>query len=762
MDAPGSQRPVKRRPLPSDPFRGPASAPATPDHMQTPPRPQPNPPTAFIPKQSPLQAVEYGTPPPQARHFQPQQQDHYSPGPQNDTYATPPLRMSNSAPQHHRSVEGHDTYPLHPDDMRYSPDYRGLPERPDPRAQYGQPPDQFDRSPRDDPHWAPPDEDRPPPPPAHRSRNNSGNTQDMAYRGGYEAPPQHATPPTMRKDVLRNEAHRNSVPAAYPGRPVYRAYDTAPSPPSNSPYGNSDPHQPSPPRHHSYDSSYDSHYRAMQPTVEDAPESPSPSVQDQFRRSGSRMPQYDEPDYNQVPSPAPLNLSGRHSASAGSYGAGAMVSHRHHGSHDYEPSEQSVVSRNSNPSSSQVSYHSHSAPPAQNYPSYRSELDDTQVTGPAKYNLPALPPVPPSLVPGVDPALSMEVAHRINEDRRQDRRYPQPLVTPTRGRQMSDMSPNYPGHGGSPQQFSTPQQSYDRSPISYSGGPSPQIIKPRAISPSPSPTAQHTIRRKSISPAPPTDGRRLSGIPFGPDSYDALNPTLASSAPKEVSRPDYNETNGKIITHDGKEVDPSDHLPMETWAPEPEPKGKKPAPTTSSRPSPSGAQPMPPAGRRPLRIANRPQSSAVLPPPAQYISAEIPEPSPPPPTGRNRLQKKANRASVPVMSGANGGSSPLAPLPQHQDNFTPPRQLPRASTFDYPNENHAPMYGSSPGARSHSSISAPPVPAKIPISKSGGLPMLPSSGGRGPGGDGDWALMEEMSRIDIGTGRARRHGHRGY
>lgn len=314
---------------------------------------------------------------------------------------------------------------------------------------------------------------------------------------------------------------------------------------------------------------------------------------------------------------------------------------------------------------------------------------------------------------------------------------------------------------------------YDRSPVHYSGGvPSQQAVMRKEASPTRhSPSGHNTIKRKSVSPAPPPAENRLSGIPFGPDSYDALNPIIAASKPKESAiNPDYDEINGKIITYDGREVDPSDHLPMDTWAPEPEPKGGKKSSTDSgsSRPSLSGPQPPPPSGRKALRIREaRPTSSL---PPATYITSEQRNSLPPPGTGRNRLQKKTTRNSAMpamMMSGANGlgdGAipTPLAQLsqPQDRDNFAP-RALARASTLDYENYAPPPMYDM-PVASSHSgrdhSASAPPVPAKIPIATAGGA-LVPMGYGHG-GGNGDMSLMEEMSRIDIGTGRARRHAHR--
>lgn len=268
-------------------------------------------------------------------------------------------------------------------------------------------------------------------------------------------------------------------------------------------------------------------------------------------------------------------------------------------------------------------------------------------------------------------------------------------------------------------------------------------------SPNPSPNPNHTIKRKSVSPAPPPAERRsASEVPYGPDSYDVLNPKLSASQ-TDLALPDPDE---KIITHDGQEIDPSDHLPMESWAPEPEKRDKARSNSgESGRERPRGAQPPPPSGRRQLRIAGRPQSMAgpVPHPPNDH-------PHTPASAGRNRLQRKANRMSA-LPSGSPAGSSPLAPISSHNYNadngFTPPRPT-RSSTWDYPSENYAPGYGGSPGGGTRG---APAPPPKVPIPAMSGA--LVTAGGGG-GGQEDWALMEEMSRIDIGAGRSRRH--RGY
>lgn len=92
----------------------------------------------------------------------------------------------------------------------------------------------------------------------------------------------------------------------------------------------------------------------------------------------------------------------------------------------------------------------------------------------------------------------------------------------------------------------------------------------------------------------------LGGMPFSPDSFNALNPTLSGHAPATSNRPptgstspfeyeedsvggnprqllarrqsaldSLREAGQVIIDTDGRAVDPSDHLPCDTWAPEP-------------------------------------------------------------------------------------------------------------------------------------------------------------------------------------------------
>lgn len=732
---------VKRRPLPSDPVTGLSPSPVVVDQVHTPTRPQPNPPSSSVPKQSPLPIAEYSTPPSHRPSTQP---DQYSLTHSNGSqYSIPPHRADYSQ---QRTLDRNYRFPPHENerarisDSAYSRSYE-----PEPRASFGHSPSPYESSSPPVRHALPPAEydDRPPPPPVHRVRNSSVTSQELVPRGSFDMPQHKATPP-MRHDVLRSEAHRYSVSSSpsssYPGRPMYRPYDSAPDMQNMVQYHESDSIHDSAPRHYSYDSAYDPHHRSMQPTVEDVPETWTPPTA-RTRASSSRVDQYDEREYHQDPSPAPLTLSGRGNAATGHYSSASLPSQQqHYDPSGFSPSPEPMASEDYSQALTLASRPSWSK--QHDYPvSHPTELEDNQLVHVPRggYNM---PPVPPTLVPGVDPALAREISDRYHQERKQGRRYtqPPPMSTPTRGRQQSEPPQNYAAHYSPNGHHPNNSRSYDKSPVSYSSGPTTpsaqmSISGIRGVSPTPS---HHTIKRKSVSPAPPpsSDGRRLSGVPFGPDSYDALNPTVAAT--KEASKSLENiNANGKIVTPDGREVDPSDHLPMDTWAPEPEPKKPIETPETRSRPVPGGAQPMPPSGRRPLRGVSRPQS-AIAAAPSYSTSTELVPAS----TGRNRLQKKQHRASA-LPAPVSSGHSPLGPSTPHQRNSTPPRALVRASTFDY--ENHG------TGAARPGFGSGPVVPAKVPM----------MSGGLGPSpvrGDEEWALMEEMSRIDIGSGRARRHG----
>ncbi|KAI1211747.1 uncharacterized protein F4807DRAFT_418887 [Annulohypoxylon truncatum] len=730
----GSQKTaVKRRPLPSDPVTGQAPSPSVTEQVHTPsPRAQPNPPATFVSNPTPLQTVEYGTSPSNRPSNLP---DQYAlTHPSANQYSTPSHRAEH--PQY-RTLDRNYKFPTQENEHLRHLDSYGRTYESDPRASFNayDSPSPLVHQPRQSIE----NDDCPPPPPVHRVRNSSGTSHELVPRGAFDAP-QHKAAPLMRHDVLRSEAHRYSVSSpssSYPGRPTYRPFESAPEVQSTAQYHENDVGHQSAPRHYSYDSAYEAQYRSMQPTVEDVPESWTPPSA-RSRLSGSRALEYDEREFHQASSPAPLNIGGRGSAGSGHYSPSPIPSQQQYEPNGFSPSPEPMASEDYSQALTLVSRpYSKYNERTYNHP---SELEDSQVHTSGDYDL---APVPPTLVPGVDPALAREISDRFHQERKQGHRYTQPIPMdiPARGRQQSDPPSNYLVKYSPNTHHMNTSRSYERSVVPYSSGPTTASVpapvsRPRGTSPNPN--ANHTIKRKSVSPAPPPpDARRLSGIPFGPDSYDALNPTVASTKDGSKSM-EYTNAEGKIITPDGREVDPSDHLPMESWAPEPEPKKSAEPSQTRSRPIPAGAQPMPPSGRRAPRELARPQSMAGL---QTAYTTEI-VPSPPASTGRNRLQKKTHRASA-LPAPISSGPSPLGPSTPHQRNSTPPRALVRASTFDY--ENHG------PGVARTGYGSGPPIPAKIPM-MSGGLG--PSSGR----GDDEWALMEEMSRIDIGTGRARRHG----
>lgn len=113
-----------------------------------------------------------------------------------------------------------------------------------------------------------------------------------------------------------------------------------------------------------------------------------------------------------------------------------------------------------------------------------------------------------------------------------------------------------------------------------------------------SPGMQPAVQRKALGDQP----KKLSSVPFNPDSYEALNP-----GPTETTVPSHEQAReaqrmreveklrdlGPIIGNDGRVIDPSDHLPSDTWAPEPEWKNKKPEHVihVRSRNGPTGARP---------------------------------------------------------------------------------------------------------------------------------------------------------------------------
>ncbi|KKO98264.1 hypothetical protein THAR02_09634 [Trichoderma harzianum] len=702
---------VKRRPLPTDPVTGEVTATPS-DYHQSPSRPQGKPisHSPYGSTNSLGETAEYGTPPQgstRSRHA-----DYFS--------------------SHSPSAQGHGSgrvegprqpRPTRQDSYERERGYsQKIPvtssyEQHDPRgSSYSLAGETYDMNSTDDaaqysPHGGP--RQAAPPPPAHRSRHS---TSQEGLQRRNESPQRAVPPASMRSDVLKNEAHRNTTPT-YPGRPQFRPYD--PSLTAQPPIQKAIAYEP----HNSYDA-YDAQYRSMQPTVEDVPESPPGSMRNRPRRS---IPGLDEIVYDAGQMPMSNGLSRSPGASAGflSQSPGGYPTYQE------QPRNQNSVSplsaRDYTESPGQMTQYSYSSQSQR--PNQQREHETTYIQSSPSYGLPALPP---SLAPGVDPNMVQEISDRAYEERHYDRynsRNNQIVSTSLRDRHRSEPPPpsHEPAFGTSPQAY----ESYDR-PRSgtYSGGPDPHAQGYRNASPNPrdaSPNPQHRIRRKSVSPAPrSSDNRRHSDIPFSPDSYEAFNPGVSSRDGSPGLDP--SDSPSKIVTHDGREIDPSDHLPEESWAPEPETKPSQEPAQSRTRPPLSGAQPMPPSGRRPLRISMARTSQAVVPSNAYGYSEGPRAPPPPAQGGRQRLQKKTRHSMGPTTSAPNPG------------NFQYSSTRSRAGAWDYPNDNYTPQYNGGP--------QGPPIPAKVP------LPIMSGANG----GAEDMALIQEMSTIDIGTGRSRRRG----
>ena len=178
--------------------------------------------------------------------------------------------------------------------------------------------------------------------------------------------------------------------------------------------------------------------------------------------------------------------------------------------------------------------------------------------------------------------------------------------------------------GSSPQSAGHSPYEHD-----YRGRNAVPLIKPRAISPQParplpqsnsaprpksSYSIQHPVRsfessdnsplstsrpntgintqiprtsphRKSITPQATTPNSAGGGMPFSPDSFDVHNPNARQPTlpvgnsphmpyqvrPGSAAVPQDGKS-GPIVGWHGQEIDPSDHLPVDSWAPEPEKK----------------------------------------------------------------------------------------------------------------------------------------------------------------------------------------------
>jgi hypothetical protein len=250
-------------------------------------------------------------------------------------------------------------------------------------------------------------------------------------------------------------------------------------------------------------------------------------------------------------------------------------------------------------------------------------------------------------------------------------------------------------------------------------------------------------------------------MPFGPDSYDAINPNPAASldALAKHAPPDR-----MIVPGSKKVYDPSDVLGPETYAPEPEPRRRAP------RPPP----PVPVEHRRervgrgsvsPVPPPRGPRLSLPA-PPAKQVSFESAQAKIE--KERNRLRKSVRTSkSVPKegqrslkdrysMGDAVGGMVLFDPHSQREwERQMEWERAERDSRALVPAKGHGDFGYSRPGQPRSSGMEVgyygrggggpPPVPAKVPLqaARSSYPPGHPRE---------DLALSQELSLISIGAG----------
>ena len=330
----------------------------------------------------------------------------------------------------------------------------------------------------------------------------------------------------------------------------------------------------------------------------------------------------------------------------------------------------------------------------------------------------------------------------------------------------------------------------------------------------PAPSAEPLrLPRKSVSPRPgPLSERNgIAQTPFSPDAFDVLNPHANTTSINDPG-PQYRtpeeadvvardlqrgQTNEPIIASDGRLIDPSDHLPTSTWAPEPERKTPMKAAASSldlrSRPSPQGAQPMPPSARRATReSASRPHSIAGS--PVYTYGGDAGGASPYATENHNATNPRRIRIQMKPRGQTSSVASTPVSTPHvaygshgHGHGHGTPRSIPKASGTDRDRDRDRDEWAaarrSSPSHSSYGSYNAnssihsqgmshagslgagastgvgtgagggappPPIPAKVPISSAYSTAPTNNTGAH----EEYSALSEELRTINIGsTGR---------
>ncbi|KAF1969273.1 hypothetical protein BU23DRAFT_241703 [Bimuria novae-zelandiae CBS 107.79] len=736
VGGPREGTPVKRRPLPSDPTG------ASPSPMHTPEKRglrgmQAGPRSYGSPRQRPNKKTP--APRPSSQHVEtPPRRPVPGPSPMNET--PPPKQhtpQQRPAPQHERGFDmsyaapkPYEVQPVesHPGNRTMSQEnFRSS------RRQSYNPSAELAHSysaPAVPHSYAPEPEPIQPDPyraePAH-SNPHTPQQPDSYVREGYQDPAYHVEPLRLSRNARSQE-------------------QVAPQEQSHALSGYEDAQS-------SYGHQYQSHGRrasAMQPTVEDEDDLPPPPPVHRKNANTLPQPQHQPQDYVGN-APAPLNTS-RYIDEPTGYG--------------YDSPPQPY---NTNEYGQMVPQERRYTHP---HPASRPVSRDTMVPSPLRSETAV---IPASLVPGLDarqsrdltsyqgPPPSYDTPPRSRQLSEPDYRTPPQYEPPSRPHPLVHYQPAPPVD--SPQYYShpPPEEPRRRSPTQDLA-----LVKPRAISPTAdahSPVNDRSSRmpqrsmptRKSVSPRPPpssdgTQERRLSGVPFDPDSFDVYNPNAkpSSSDPERPGSSLEMNDQGQVVTFSGRVIDASDHLPVDSWAPEPERKPTEKVRPVRSRVALNGARDLEAAAQREERYrrereekerirqatdvtfgaASSPSNALVT---SRHNFNDYNSPvnagalvladrdATPPSTGRNRLQKRSTR--------------PMSTSAYDSPSAHSPSSIPMPNTHVLRERENLNDYAGSPGyGGGRHSVAAPPIPAKIPL------------------GSEDMALSMELQSIDIGPG----------
>ena len=365
------------------------------------------------------------------------------------------------------------------------------------------------------------------------------------------------------------------------------------------------------------------------------------------------------------------------------------------------------------------------APSSISTPTHRGRYQEPPSTG----NSPAMPP---SLVAGYETEDSSE---RAAFERSVRRRSPHPHWDD----EMMLSEPPAPASQPAPAHYDAPIYPLRTSPRPIEQRPTSS----RGVSPD-----SRAVTRKSVSPRPSTsDGRGGSAIPFSPDSYISLNPNASRPSSRDPS-PAYDspsqardaavrakgepkrDADQPIIGDDGREIDPSDHLPTDTWAPEPERKNRKPEVIIRFKHSP-----------RPTSRGNDSSSARPTPPRVGFRTETTTYPA------DRQIQYTPTHGHA--SPGAVVRTPPRQDYSRERSDSYQSRGYSTPTSVDRPRSSRGSV-SPSPSARSplYDYNSGPPIPNKVPIS--GGNPSYPVMSGNPSGGRMD-ALSRELSTIDIGS-----------